>query len=445
MRPLPLSLLLFLILAPAAHGATVTRTSEVLDADGGDEVLVHSVTFEAAAGEVNNVTMAVQAGVLTARDAGAPLTAGKGCVQVDAATATCAVGAQARCSPCAAINVDGLVRLGDGADRAVLTAADGFGPTVEAGDGADVVTSPGILEGGPGDDQLTGTDEAEGMSGGAGADVLRGLGGDDSLSGDTEPQDGSPGLPEGDDVLDGGAGRDNVVYVARRIPVTIDLEAGTAGSAGEHDTLIAIEDAFGGSAADALTGTDGANKLSGGGGRDTILALGGADETDGGRHVNSGPGNDFLVFPRGDFTCGAGTDAVAAPPRRRTLPFSCERVAFDPSLTAQARPSRASDALLIGFRSTCFCKVRGRITVVRGGKVLARGTVRLRRARSGPRRATARLPLTAAGQRVLQPSRTATITFREPRFTTTRWRAPIPGIPLPEPSPLPGPGVPIEG
>src|SRR5215218_9075397 len=170
MRPLPLSLLLVLILAPAAQAGTVTRTSEVLDADGGDEVLVHSITFEAAAGEVNNVTMALRAGVLTVRDAGAPVTAGKGCAQLDAATATCAVGAQARCSPCAAINVDALVRLGDGADRAVLTAADGFGPTVEAGDGAVVVTSPGILEGGAGDDQLTGTDEDEGMSGGAGAD-----------------------------------------------------------------------------------------------------------------------------------------------------------------------------------------------------------------------------------------------------------------------------------
>src|SRR5829696_6893377 len=111
MRPLPLTLLLVLLLAPAAHGGTVTRTSEVLDADGGDEVLVHSVTFEAAAGEANNVTMAVQAGVLTVRDAGAPVTAGKGCVQVDPATATCEVGPQARCSPCAAINVDALVRL----------------------------------------------------------------------------------------------------------------------------------------------------------------------------------------------------------------------------------------------------------------------------------------------------------------------------------------------
>ena len=53
------------------------------------------------------------------------------------------------------------------------------------------MTSPGLLEGGPGDDQLTGTGRDEGMSGGPGADVLRGLGGDDSLTGDTEPQDGT--------------------------------------------------------------------------------------------------------------------------------------------------------------------------------------------------------------------------------------------------------------
>ena len=323
--------------------------------------------------------------------------------------------------------------------------SDGFGPTVEAGAGNDVVTSPGLLEGGAGDDQITGTNQDEGINGGPGADVLRGLGGDDNLAGDTEPQDGSPGLPEGDDVIDGGPGRDDVVYVARQIPVEIDLDAGIGGSAGERDTLIAIEDAFGGAAADTIWGTNGPNKLSGGGGRDEILGFGGADETDGGRHVNSGPGNDFLVFPRGDFTCGAGTDAVAAPPRDTPLPGTCERVAFDPSLTAAAIPSRVGGGLRIGFRSTCRCRVRGRLEVRRGGRLLARGRIGLRAARGGhTRRGTARLRFTTIGRRELRRSRKVTITFREPRFTTTRWTAIVPPQRPPGGGPPPGPGIPIE-
>ena len=248
-------------------------------------------------------------------------------------------------------------------------------------------------------------------------------------------------MPEGDDVLDGGAGRDGVVYAARQIPVEIDLAAGIGGSAGEHDTLIAIEDALGGTAADTIWGTNGPNKLSGGGGRDEILAFGGDDEIDGGRHINAGPGADFLVFPRGrDFTCGAGTDAVAAPPRNRLLPGTCERVAFDPSLSAAATPARVIGGLRIGFRSTCRCVVRGRLQVRRGGRLLARGTITLRRARRGrTRRATAVLRLTPAGERELRRSRTVAITFREPHFTTTRWTA---FVPVPRP---PGGGPPVNG
>ena len=110
-RPLPLAFLVALLLAPAAHGATVTRTSEVLDAGRGEEILVHSVTFEAVPGEGNQLAMGIQGGVLTVHDAGAPVAAGKGCAQVDASTVRCAVGPEARCAPCAAVRTDALVRL----------------------------------------------------------------------------------------------------------------------------------------------------------------------------------------------------------------------------------------------------------------------------------------------------------------------------------------------
>ena len=106
-----------------------------------------------------------------------------------------------------------VIRVGDGDDALTVTRVSGalhYLPTVEGGDGADTITSGGIVEGGPGNDRLTGTDRDEGMSGGAGDDVLRGLGGDDDLLGDTEPQDGSRSGPEGDDVIDGGPGTDSL-------------------------------------------------------------------------------------------------------------------------------------------------------------------------------------------------------------------------------------------
>ena len=55
------------------------------------------------------------------------------------------------------------------------------------------------LQGGDGDDSLSGTGDAETLTGGAGDDTLRGMGGDDTIFGQS-----------GDDVLDGGAGDDSL-------------------------------------------------------------------------------------------------------------------------------------------------------------------------------------------------------------------------------------------
>jgi hypothetical protein len=141
-----------------------------------------------------------------------------------------------RCVRCGSGRIEVALALGDRDDRlAVSTAPAGAPellPTVDAGDGNDVVIAPGILGGGPGDDQLTGSAGDDGLAGGPGNDMLVGLGGDDTMAGDAEPQDGTDGSPYGDDVLDGGAGHDGIVYAARHRPVTIDLSAGTAGEAG---------------------------------------------------------------------------------------------------------------------------------------------------------------------------------------------------------------------
>jgi Ca2+-binding RTX toxin-like protein len=153
----PLALLssaLVVAAAPAAQAGTVAASGS-------------TVTYRAAAGEANRITVTGSRASVTVHDAGAPVT---GCTPVTANEARC----------------DGPFRraslsLGDGADRARV---EGIAASINGGAGADRLT------GGAGDDTLTGA---------AGNDVLSGRAGDDLLLGDA-----------GDDRLLGGAGRDEL-------------------------------------------------------------------------------------------------------------------------------------------------------------------------------------------------------------------------------------------
>ena len=125
-----------------------------------------------------------------------------------------------------------------------------------------------------------------------------------------------------------------------------------------------------------------------------IRALGGDDLVEGGTDVDAGTGDDRVVFPRGAYDCGPGTDIVAATPRRAPVPDGCELVELDQSLTMEARP-RVSGSLRVTLRTSCRCRYRGRLVVSDGGKVLARGRVDIPRVRRGvPIRATFTLALT---------------------------------------------------
>ena len=72
-----------------------------------------------------------------------------------------------------------------------------------------------------------------------------------------------------DNVLNGDLGTDTVSYAALSTAVTVDLARGLATGQGT-DTLVSIENAIGGRAADLLIGSDGANRLDGGAGVDTL-------------------------------------------------------------------------------------------------------------------------------------------------------------------------------
>jgi Ca2+-binding RTX toxin-like protein len=159
-----LSLAVVLLAAPAAQAGTVAARGS-------------TVTYRAAAGEANRITVTGAPGSVTVRDASAPVT---GCTAVTANEARCD-GAFRRVS----------LSLGDGADRAT---ASGIAVSMNGGGGADRLT------GGAQDDTLTGSAGNDVLSGGAGDDLLLGDVGNDKLLGGA-----------GRDELDGDFGNDTLV------------------------------------------------------------------------------------------------------------------------------------------------------------------------------------------------------------------------------------------
>ena len=183
--------------------------------------------FEAAPGETNALTVTQAGSEARFVDAGAPLTAGAGCVQVGTSEVTCTLTSLLR----------GQIELGDGDDEATVAL---LSTTKVNGDGGNDLLrgTPGAddLNGGAGSDTLEGGDGSDDLDGGTDGDTLSGGAGDDRLTGD----DAFALTPEtGDDVLTGGTGTD-------------DLK--------------------GGAGADRLDGGDGSDTVDGGDGDDAISA-----------------------------------------------------------------------------------------------------------------------------------------------------------------------------
>jgi RTX calcium-binding nonapeptide repeat (4 copies) len=175
---------------------------------------------------------------------------------------------------------------------------------IEAGPGADVI------DGGPGNDPI--------LEGQGGADVVRGGDGDDALRGDKHSDPVSP------DVLDGGAGYDQIdgdwmVESGQHQPHITVSEDGQAndGRPGEGDNVMNLEKVY--LNAPATLSGDGEDdeytvfnteeapsSLSGGGGNDKLSAFDYDDTVDG------GAGNDTL-------TGGYGNDTITGGPGRDTI------------------------------------------------------------------------------------------------------------------------------
>jgi hypothetical protein len=204
------------------------------------------VVFTAAAGEANQLVVTVEPGTyprnrFVLRDQSVPVQAGPGCAQIDPHTVACNAGAL------------GPVQLGDADDwfASGVGGGDLFG-----GDGHDVLQRRfGPMAGGEGDDVLIGDQGA----GGAGDDVLTvrsgsGDSGEDVLRcfpPDWCHLDGGPG----DDLLTGGASRDRLF--GRRGNDVLRGAAGldTLGGGPGDDRLV------GGAGRDELAGDSGADRL----------------------------------------------------------------------------------------------------------------------------------------------------------------------------------------
>ena len=282
------ALALLLIAAAPAPASTVR-----LDPGGGDES--SRVTYTAAPGEQNKVSVTVEGARATIDDPGADsIATQQGCTQVTPKRARCDL----------QDSTDGIryvrAELGDGNDTFAFTAAD----TQFAG---------AQVNGGAGDDDLRGAQFADSLNGGVGIDQLRGGAGDDFLT--VEDRTGSADA----DYVDGGEGGFDGLgaYAERTAPVTVDLASDApAGEAGEGDRLVGIEGVGGGLANDVIRGDGGANTVSGGGGDDVVDGRGGFDT------VLGGDGND-------DLTGGGGDDDIEAGAGDDTITLDNERGVYD--------------------------------------------------------------------------------------------------------------------
>lgn len=234
------------------------------------------ISFTAAAGETNDLRVTTQRVAVPLfqcgptdctdgttvgyrydiTDAGAQLLPGPGCLPAGQGAAVCMLTGQA-----VRVRAD----LGDGDDSAVVLAYHGS------------------LLGGTGHDRLTtASSSGDAVSGGPGDDVLTDLGG----------------------------GFDGVYYTERTAGVSVDLEAGTGGEAGEHDSLTGFEDVYGGEGPDVLRGAPyenpgagraGHNVLVGNGGDDVLRANGSRDT------LRGGAGDDRLDGDRWQSSLDGGT------------------------------------------------------------------------------------------------------------------------------------------
>ncbi len=214
-------------------------------------------------------------------------------------------------------------------------------------DGTDLDPNIGIafkctienVNGGAGDDTLTGNDASNTINGNDGGDIIFGGSGNDRLDGgaDSDRLIGDAG----NDTIIGGQGNDTLSFETARAAVKVNLAASKSSSLATGDlaqvgtdTIVGGIEAVAGSAFDdrltgdanantfygetgndTLIGGAGADQLAGGAGNDTISGGAGDDGLQGGDGndaLSGGSGDDYLIGNAGSdtLTGGAGNDSL---------------------------------------------------------------------------------------------------------------------------------------
>ena len=256
-----------LVAAPGATASsvTVTGSNSVRAAETGSETNRIAVSYD---GATNSYTV---------RDTAANLTPAGICTAVDAHTATCP-GAGIKTISVDTDARDDTILMGPSIPSTVIGNLDG-------GPGNDTVTGHGTLDGGSGNDTVLGSPIADTLRGGSGRDALDGGNGPDDIA--------------------GGSGTDSLTYAARSTPVNVSIGSrdGNDGGAedqgsGRRDTVHSdVEVLIGTPQADFLAGDSSSETLIGGAGDDTLIGNNGGDRLlglEGNDLILGGNGRDVL-------------------------------------------------------------------------------------------------------------------------------------------------------
>lgn len=281
------------VLAPGAQAAT----SVVGD-------YTHNrLTVIAAPGKANTITV-TRPGQFEVNDTGDTVTPGTGCTPIDSHTVSCLVS-----------RIDAVSVISGDLDDHIYYNPEGAAGSLRSGDGNDRI-------------RLGGATRSSDLNGGDGNDTLSGAAGNDLFDGG-----------QGADTFTGGTGIDSISYRGRTSPVIADID-GVAddGVPGEQDNIRTdIEQLYGGTANDILTGNDAPNRLFGDEGDDILNGLGGDDTLEplgGNDTLNGGDGNDFASYGPGvdgsdRFSGGAGRDTASYRLHAAPVTVSLDDIAND--------------------------------------------------------------------------------------------------------------------
>lgn len=286
-------------------GVTLTGIGKI-DGGAGNDVITGSVVADLILGSAGDDTLAGGAGDDTFQYTGTAT----GFDAVDGGTGTDVISVLANST------VIGLVSI---AGVETITAGSFTGVSILGSSAANLLNFGGVMltgiakiDGGAGNDTITGSVVGDVILGGAGDDALLGEAGDDTFQ--------YSGASAGFDAVNGGAGADTITALANSTTIGLSslsgIETITAGAftgvtisgsanADVFDfsavTLTGIVRAVGGSGNDTLTGNAAANILWGGIGND--LVRGGAGDD----NLVGDDGDDMLVGGEGSDTLAGGT------------------------------------------------------------------------------------------------------------------------------------------